>query len=121
MYAKESAGSKPALFFKRRFEKTSSGAYKLCPKTGEGNGYVLNTSTSAGTNNANLTQDTYILNTSYRDEWLFSKPESSEYSIFTSMKVPDQNIFHSVHRNTCNGIGLVSFDSTVGNSVEQFG
>ncbi len=58
---------------KWRVEKTASGAYKLCPKTGEANGYVLNTSTASGSNNANLTQDTYVQNTSYRDEWYFQK------------------------------------------------
>lgn len=32
---------------------------------------MLNTSTASGSNNANLTQDTYVQNTSYRDEWIF--------------------------------------------------
>ena len=58
---------------KWRVEKTASGAYKLCPKTGESNGYVLNTSTASGSNNANLTQDTYVQNTSYRDEWILER------------------------------------------------
>lgn len=55
---------------KWKIEKTSSGAYKIIPKTGEANDYVLATSTSLGTNNVNLIQGDYILNNSYRDEWL---------------------------------------------------
>ena len=38
---------------KWRIEKTTNGAYKLCPKTGEANGYVLATTTSNATNNKN--------------------------------------------------------------------
>ena len=52
---------------------TSSGAYKIIPKTGEGSDYVLATSTSLGTNNAKLLQGDYLNNNSYRDEWFFEK------------------------------------------------
>ena len=54
---------------KWRVQTTASGAYKIIPKTGEANDYVLATSTSLGTNNADLVQGDYILNNSYRDEW----------------------------------------------------
>ena len=54
-----------------RVQTTASGAYKIIPKTGEANDYVLATSTSLGTNNADLVQGDYILNNSYRDEWYF--------------------------------------------------
>lgn len=57
---------------KWRIEKTTNGAYKLCPKTGEANGYVLATTTSNATNNKNLIQGAYVQNTSYRDEWLLN-------------------------------------------------
>lgn len=56
---------------KWRVQTTASGAYKIIPKTGEANDYVLATSTSLGTNNADLVQGDYILNNSYRDEWNF--------------------------------------------------
>ena len=77
---------------KWRIERTSSGAYKLCPKTGEANGYVLNTSTSATTNNKILTQDTYVQNTSYRDEWFFTKPEYQDYGLYTGIRVSNRRI-----------------------------
>lgn len=54
---------------KWKISKTTSGAYKIIPKTGETTDYVLSTSTWLGTNNAILLQSNYILNDSYRDEW----------------------------------------------------
>ena len=51
------------------FATTSSGAYKIIPKTGESNDYCLNTSTSSSGNNYNLIQSDYQQNNSYRDEW----------------------------------------------------
>ena len=56
---------------KWKVEKTTSGAYKIIPKTGEANDYVLATGTSFGTNNVNLVQGDFIQNGSYRDEWFF--------------------------------------------------
>lgn len=54
---------------KWKVETTASGAYKLIPKTGEANGYILGTSTSDATNGAKLIQGAYVNNNSYRDEW----------------------------------------------------
>ena len=54
---------------KWKVESTPSGAYKIIPKTGELNDYVLAASTYLGTNNVNLIQGDYILNSSYLDEW----------------------------------------------------
>ena len=59
---------------KWRVFRTSSGACKLVPKTGENAGgtnvdYVLAVSTTASTNNNNLIQGKYVHNTSYKDEW----------------------------------------------------
>lgn len=83
---------------KWRIERTSSGAYKLCPKTGEANGYVLNTSTSATTNNNILTQDTYVQNTSYRDEWLLIRMNPTNGSELTY----NQSLWGGVVGNNCN-------------------
>ncbi len=54
---------------KWRIETTSSGAYKLIPKTGISNDYVLATSSSSTENGEKLIQGAYVLNDSYRDEW----------------------------------------------------
>ena len=54
---------------KWRVSTTSSGAYKITPKTGEANDYVLCTKTIFGFNNWNLVQSDYVLNSSYCDEW----------------------------------------------------
>ena len=59
-------------------QTTASGAYKIIPKTGEANDYVLATSTSLGTNNADLVQGDYILNNSYRDEWYLYKTDGKD-------------------------------------------
>ncbi len=56
---------------KWKIERTSSGAFKLTPKTGIANDYVLATSTSDATSGAALIQGAYFENESYRDEWLF--------------------------------------------------
>lgn len=56
---------------KWRGTKLPDGAYKITPKTGEANDYVLATSTSFEINNAGLVQGDYINNNSYRDEWIF--------------------------------------------------
>jgi len=56
---------------KWRVTKLPDGAYKITPKTGEANDYVLATSTSLGINNAGLVQGDYIDNNSYCDEWIF--------------------------------------------------
>ena len=58
---------------KWKVEQTTSGAYKIIPKTGEANDYVLATGSSLGTNNVNLVQGDYIQNNSYRDEWFLLK------------------------------------------------
>lgn len=70
---------------------TSSGAYMLKPKTGEGYNYVLCTNTLFGYNNWNLIQSDYVDNGYYKDEWILSKPESSEYTIFWGIKVPSRS------------------------------
>ena len=54
---------------KWKIELTKNNAYKIIPKTGEANNYVLATSTSGVLNNRNLIQGDYQDNTSYRDEW----------------------------------------------------
>ena len=54
---------------KWKIEITGSGAFKLTPKTGIANNYVLATSTSDATNGATLIQGAYFENESYRDEW----------------------------------------------------
>jgi hypothetical protein len=54
---------------KWKIELTSSGAFKLTPKTGIANDYVLATSTSDATSGAALVQGAYFENESYRDEW----------------------------------------------------
>lgn len=58
---------------KWRIELTKNDAYKIIPKTGESNDYVIATSTSNTTNGAKLIQGDYIDNNSYRDEWLLHK------------------------------------------------
>jgi hypothetical protein len=60
---------------KWKVEDGTDGAYKIIPKTGENLGYVLATSTSAGTNDAALIQGDYVVNNSYCDEWLLSTLE----------------------------------------------
>lgn len=70
------------------FATTSSGAYKIIPKTGESNDYCLNTSTSLSTNDVNLIQSDYQQNGSYRDEWYIIKPEDPECGILTTCKTP---------------------------------
>ena len=62
---------------KWRVATTSNGAYKIIPKTGEATNYVLATSTSFGTNNANLIQGDYLDNNSYRDEWFIQSVNCS--------------------------------------------
>lgn len=52
-----------------KVEKTSSGAYKIIPKTGEATDYVLTAGSLFGINNLNLVQSDYVLNNSYMDEW----------------------------------------------------
>ena len=54
---------------KWKFVATSSGAYKIVPKSGESLGYAVVTDTSAATNGAAVLQGRYVANTSYRDEW----------------------------------------------------
>ena len=54
---------------KWKIAETTSGAFKLIPKTGEISNYVLATSTSDTTNGAKLIQRAYVYNDSYRDEW----------------------------------------------------
>ena len=58
---------------KWKIEETTSGAFKLIPKTGETSDYVLATSTSDATNGAKLIQGAYVYNDSYRDEWILIK------------------------------------------------
>ncbi len=54
---------------KWKVSTTSSGAYKITPKTGEANDYVLCTKTIFGFNNWNLVQSDYVQNNTYCDEW----------------------------------------------------
>ena len=68
--------------------KTTSGAYKLTPKCASAYSRVLCTSTSSSSNNNNLVQKTYADDSSYIDEWIPLKPESSECGIFMPFKAP---------------------------------
>ena len=83
---------------------TSSGAYKLTPKTGENAGgsgvdYVLATNTSANTNNANLIQGKYVLNTSYRDEWYILRTDKkfSQITLYNDSSISTTTL----HDNIC--------------------
>ena len=60
-----------------RFELTANNSYKILPKSGEINGYVLAT----GSSNEALRQSAYLDNNSYLDEWyLLSVGSSTETS-----------------------------------------
>ena len=74
-----------------KVETTSSGAYKLIPKTGEASDYVLTTSTSDGTNNADLIQGAYVLNSSYRDEWYIVSFGSQQFRELASSQYTQIN------------------------------
>lgn len=76
---------------KWKVSTTSSGAYKITPKTGEANDYVLCTKTIFGFNNWNLVQSDYVQNSTYCDEWSLIKPESSECGIFLGYKAPTRS------------------------------
>ncbi len=56
-------------------DTTTSGAYKLTAKCGVANDYVLATESSETTNDVKLIQGDYILNNSYRDEWIIYAPQ----------------------------------------------
>lgn len=65
---------------KWKIERTANEAYKLIPKTGEDNNYVLATTTSNATNGAKLIQGAYVDNNSYRDEWMICE-YNYEYTV----------------------------------------
>ena len=71
---------------------TTSGAYKITPKTGEPNDRVLAVGWYLNNENGiDIKQRDYIDDGNYKDEWILSKPESSEYTIFLGFKSPTES------------------------------
>jgi len=71
---------------------TTSGAYKITPKTGEPNDRVLAVGWYAlNVNGIDIKQRDYDDDGNYLDEWILSKPESSEYTIFLGIKSPTKS------------------------------
>ncbi len=71
---------------------TTSGAYKITPKTGEPNDRVLAVGWYVfNVNGIDIKQRDYVDDDNYKDEWILSKPESSEYTIFWGIKSPTKS------------------------------
>ena len=71
---------------------TTSGSYKITPKTGEPNDRVLAVGWYAiNSNGIDIKQRNYVDDDNYKDEWILSKPESSEYTIFLGIKLPTKS------------------------------
>ena len=76
---------------------TTSGAYKITPKTGEPNDRVLAVGWYAlNVNGIDIKQRDYVDDGNYKDEWVLIKPESSGCGIFLSYKTPTRVFQYSV-------------------------
>lgn len=78
---------------KWKISKTTSGAYKITPKTGESNNRVLAVGFYVLNNNGiDIKQRDYIDDTNYKDEWYIENVQTFAYKTFASRVYYDLSI-----------------------------
>ncbi len=105
--------------------ETTSGAYKLTAKTGTNTDYVLAVSSSSTDDSVYLLQGDYILNNSYRDEWLLVDPQYSfniQHYYDEGYEIRFDNVPTDIaeYQAVCSAIMFELFDLDTGFTIENY-